>query len=1005
MSVPQPETGRVSVINSVDPLAGVPFRADGGTVVSATASAVVLAASASAVDGTYDDLVIQIVAGTGRGQFRLVSAYVGGTRTATVSAPWDIVPDATSAYVVHRHSGQVEASTFNTVTLSAATAVAADGYYTSAVLVHVGPEGSQTRVVTVYTGATRVAEVGLRWETLPLPTDLYFIAGESGTAAAATSNEVTLDANAEGTDDFYNDMYIEIYEGPGAGQIRRIADYDGATRIATVAPSWYDGDPAAGSLYTIFGGWGATVYEDTIPYAQGAAFVSVDGNAGELASVVVQWAPTADGVGNETHLHRIGQGFPMTHTAVLRAKYYRVKLVGLGTPLFGAVQTTYHEYKSQSTSISLEEPVIGDEDAGLVRGVTVGQTQGGQYLNARVSGEGNLQTVVYEPSAGFGSVLTAQETQLADLSFVYGINQQNVLTQTGAGFYVEVLTEGGAMAVLEQRLTFAPASVLPAAGDGAYFDLFSANDATQYYVWFNVDGGNADPTPGGTAIPVAVAAADSAAAVAAAVNTAVDAEADFDVTLVSLNRITVETVANGATTSARRGTMPGGDGGGGSVTVSDSVAQVATAAAVSDTAVLRSRRVLRYHAGLSNSARFTAIFGEPEPGVAQLAGCANPVSAMYFGYDGSAGGEFGILRRRTGLPEVRTLTLSAGAGGAETASVTLDGVEFQVAVTAGTTQHNAYELSTAAANVSYAVGRWQAFAVGSTVVFYSMVPGARTLTFALASTGTLAGTFARTTEGTATADVFTPQSEWNTDRCNGEGPSRYFLVPQTGNVFRVVWQWLGFGGIRYYVEEPITSRWILVHRDRYTGTSTVPSLQIPHMRLQWTVENFGTDTARTVGTASGGGFLEGVDFRLGAKYSAFFQGTTTTAAPLVVAAIKIADIFNGLPTMAELHVQTITVANTTAAPAVVFLYLNSTLNETNFVYVDEGESAALIDSTATTRSGGSLIKTIVLAPSEGQTIDVQQLTINPGDVLLATIQRLSATDVTIGMAFTWAEDQ
>ena len=60
----------------------------------------------------------------------------------------------------------------------------------------------------------------------------------SGTAQSATSTTITLKATSSATDDIYNGMSIEITGGPGVGQIRRIEDYVGSTKVATVESAW-----------------------------------------------------------------------------------------------------------------------------------------------------------------------------------------------------------------------------------------------------------------------------------------------------------------------------------------------------------------------------------------------------------------------------------------------------------------------------------------------------------------------------------------------------------------------------------------------------------------------------------------------------------------------------------------------------------------------------------------------------------------------------------------------
>lgn len=74
--------------------------AQAGTATAGGASTITLAATASAVDDAYKRLTIKITGGTGSGQARLISGYVGATKVATVREAWTTPPDATSTYSI-----------------------------------------------------------------------------------------------------------------------------------------------------------------------------------------------------------------------------------------------------------------------------------------------------------------------------------------------------------------------------------------------------------------------------------------------------------------------------------------------------------------------------------------------------------------------------------------------------------------------------------------------------------------------------------------------------------------------------------------------------------------------------------------------------------------------------------------------------------------------------------------------------------------------------------------
>lgn len=71
-----------------------------GTAQAGGASTITLASAASASNDAYNGSTVTIVAGTGAGQTRIVTDYVGATRVATVDSAWTTQPDSTSRYDV-----------------------------------------------------------------------------------------------------------------------------------------------------------------------------------------------------------------------------------------------------------------------------------------------------------------------------------------------------------------------------------------------------------------------------------------------------------------------------------------------------------------------------------------------------------------------------------------------------------------------------------------------------------------------------------------------------------------------------------------------------------------------------------------------------------------------------------------------------------------------------------------------------------------------------------------
>lgn len=70
-----------------------------GNAVAGTLTSITLASNASAIDNAYNGMEVYVTQNTAAGQRRAITAYVGATRVATVSA-WSVIPDTTSTYEV-----------------------------------------------------------------------------------------------------------------------------------------------------------------------------------------------------------------------------------------------------------------------------------------------------------------------------------------------------------------------------------------------------------------------------------------------------------------------------------------------------------------------------------------------------------------------------------------------------------------------------------------------------------------------------------------------------------------------------------------------------------------------------------------------------------------------------------------------------------------------------------------------------------------------------------------
>lgn len=343
---------------------------------------------------------------------------------------------------------------------------------------------------------------------------------------------------------------------------------------------------------------------------------------------------------------------------------------------------------------------------------------------------------------------------------------------------------------------------------------------------------------------------------------------------------------------------------GGSVTTADSKFVVSTGVGTNNVAALVSSREATYRAGQGLMCRFTALFTQGQPNSLQQAGFITSESGFTFGYDGES---FGIAHSTGGSLENQELTITTGATSNGSCVITVDGVGYSAVVTIGTPQHNAYEIS---AELNTKVPGYNFSSVDDQVIALAQLPdfGAGSFAFAPSFTG-MAAAWVEIENGQIMTDLWTPKAQWNVN-------PNIDIDPTLGNVYQIQLQYLGFGGIKFFIEDPETAKFELVHVIRYANTSTVPSVKNPIFRMGWAARNYGNTTDMIVQGVSGAIFVEGKIFfdgsQLGFCHTALGVGSTRTN----ILAIKNRLTFNGTANRAELLPRLLNVATDTTKTAV-----------------------------------------------------------------------------------------
>jgi hypothetical protein len=274
---------------------------------------------------------------------------------------------------------------------------------------------------------------------------------------------------------------------------------------------------------------------------------------------------------------------------------------------------------------------------------------------------------------------------------------------------------------------------------------------------------------------------------------------------------------------------------------------------------------------------------------------------------------------------------------------------------------------------------WKAEIIGdfgsSRIRFTALEPGELNGTYAATSDsiGVILDPFIQQTAAQPIVNNWVFQEAWNIDTCDGNGPSKFTLNPQNGNVYQIEYEYLGYGCITFYIESTTTpTSFIPVHKIIYPGTSITPSLEGPHMRLQMSVcasediplTGVGNLTLPLqIASGSWAFFTQGPIVHLNPKFTvnnSIEADSITVGERRALIFLKHPEIYNNKPSLISVVLQEINVGlnGATNKPSIIEAVLNpiytaaegasvAATGEPLWRYVQFAESPVLVATTMT----------------------------------------------------------
>ena len=381
---------------------------------------------------------------------------------------------------------------------------------------------------------------------------------------------------------------------------------------------------------------------------------------------------------------------------------------------------------------------------------------------------------------------------------------------------------------------------------------------------------------------------------------------------------------------------------GGTITNENSMFQAHTGTGPLNVITVTSDQQVSYKAGQGLMSEVSAIFSVGLPDSFQVSGMISSESLVGFGY---LGVEFGIIFATDGALEIQELTITTGAGGAENATVTIDGQAYIVPLTNSSINENAFEISE---ELSALVPGYSFSSNLAVVNCMALLPelGGGAFNF---TSATAVAAFVEIATNALPTEGFVSKANWNVN-------PTIDINPQLGNVYKVQFQYLGFGNTFFHIEDPETGRYELVHIHKYANTAIKPSVPNPIFRVGWAARNEGNTTSLTVQGGSAALFVEGKYIIHGKSDGKCNIQNIPSGSVRNIVALRNRLTFNALPNRAGIFLKDLSIATESAKITTFYVYKNPETSGV-FTWAYEDETAKLdefaLDNTIIT--GGDVV--------------------------------------------------
>ena len=225
-----------------------------------------------------------------------------------------------------------------------------------------------------------------------------------------------------------------------------------------------------------------------------------------------------------------------------------------------------------------------------------------------------------------------------------------------------------------------------------------------------------------------------------------------------------------------------------------------------------------------------------------------------------------------------------------------------------------------------------------------------------------------------------------------------------GNVFEINYQWLGFGLIRYSIEDPKTGIFKPLHDIRFANTSEVPSLINPTMPVMSKVENTTNNTNIVLKTASSMAFREGAYIPTVdplTLFRSFSSGEVTVTTEVPILSVRAKTTYQSVTNLIHPMIGALSLSSEGNKGVSFKVYVGGALTGASWSDYSTNTSSLESDTSATVLTGGAFVFDYNLAKSDALTDQVSDFNfeLSPGQIFTVTATSTQTNDVTVSLLF------